>query len=492
MQRILYALLAVLFAAAAVAAVAARGSASGKPDVGSDRRVGSGGLIDADNTPTIARSPRSPGTIALVHRVDRPGFSAVLERSTNGGRSWTRTPLPLPAGLDRPYAPDVAFARDGTLYVTYVNLAGSGNVPDNLWISKSADGGRTLSAPVRIAGKLTFQARLAVDGKGTVHVTWLQADSVGLLTLAGAPAPVVATQSTDGGRTFTPPQRVSDPARELVGAASPVIDGKGRLAVLYEDFNGDRRDFENLEGPPWDKPFRLVITRPTPSGAFATGVQLEGNVVPTRRFLAFLPDFPSLAAGSGETLYVAWSDGRNGDEDVFLRRSADGGQTWSAAVRVNDNPKGDGTSQYLPTVAVAPDGRVDVIYLDRRRDRKNVMTDATLASSDDDGATFRTARLSSRSFDSRVGASASARLPVDFGSRLGLLAGDDSSLAAWTDSRLGTASTGRQDIFSAGYEIPSPPALGRTPVIAALAVLALVFALLTARTWRNDDVEKLD
>jgi hypothetical protein len=74
----------------------------------------------------------------------------------------------------------------------------------------------------------------------------------------------------------------------------------------------------------------------------------------------------------------------------------------------------------------------------------------------------------------------------------GLAAGDDSSLAAWTDSRLGTANTGRQDIFSAGYEIPSPPALGRTPVVAALAVLALVFALLTARTWRNDDVEKLD
>jgi len=491
MQRILYALLAVLFAAAAVAAVGARSSASGEPDVGSNRRVGSGGLIDANNTPSIARSPRSPDTIALVHRVDRPGFSAALEWSANGGRSWTRTALPLPAGLDRPYAPDVAFARDGTLYVTYVNLAGSGNVPDNLWISKSTDGGRTLSEPVRIAGKLAFQARLAVGRDGAVYVTWLQADSVGLLSLAG-PADVVAARSTDGGRTFTAPQRVSDPAREFVGAASPVIDGNGRLAVLYEDFNGDRRDFQNLDGPPWDKPFRLVITRPTPSGAFATGVQLEGDVVPTRRFLAFLPDFPSLAAGPGDTLYVAWSDGRNGDEDVFLRRSADGGQTWSAATRVNDNPKGDGTSQYLPTVDVAPDGRVDVIYLDRRRDRRNVMTDATLASSDDDGATFRTARLSSRSFDSRVGASASARLPVDFGSRLGLLAGDDSSLAAWTDSRLGTASTGRQDIFSAGYEIPSPPALGRAPVIAALALLALAFALLTARTWRTNEPDKLD
>lgn len=491
MQRVLYALLAAASAALAVAGIAVRSSASAEPDVGTNRRVDSGGLIDANNTPSIARSPRAPDTLALVHRIDRPRFSAALEWSANGGRSWRRTALPLPAGLDRPYAPDVAFARNGTLYVTYVNLAGAGNVPDNLWLSKSTDGGRTLSAPVRIAGKLTFQARLAVDGKGTLYVTWLQAESVGLLTLAGAPAPVVAAQSTDGGRSFTAPRRVSDPARELVGAASPVVDGQGRLAVLYEDFNGDSRDFGNLEGPPWDRPFRLVITRPTPSGAFATGVQLESDVVPTRRFLAFLPDYPSLAAGPGRTLYVAWSDGRNGDEDVFLRRSADGGQTWSAARRVNDNPKGDGTSQYLPKVDVAPDGRVDVIYLDRRRDHRNVMTDATLASSDDEGTTFRTVRLSSRSFDSRVGASASARLPVDFGSRLGLLAGNDGSLAAWTDSRLGSANTGRQDIFSAAYEIPARPALGRTAVIIALAVLAVAFALLTARTWRRDEGSNL-
>ena len=486
MKRIIFGVLASVFAVTALLAVAMRVSADDAPTVATNRLVNPPGLIDANNSPTIARSPRSPGTVVVTHRVDRPRFSARLEWSADEGRTWKSTALPLPAGLDRPFAPDAAFAPDGTLYITYVNLTGSGNVPANLWLATSSDGGRTLSAPVRIAGKLAFQARVAVDDEGVAHVIWLQAPEVGLLALAGPPSPVVAAHSTDGGRTFSRPQRVSDPARELVGAASPVIDADGQLAVLYEDFKDDRRDFQNLDGPPWEEPFGLVLTRRLDSGSFAAGVEFERGVVPTRRFLPFLPEFPSLAAGPDDVLYAAWADGRNGDEDVFLRRSVDDGRSWSTATRVNDNPKGDGTSQYLPRVDVAPDGRVDVIYLDRRRDRGDVMTDATLASSDDEGASFENVRLSSRSFDSRVGASASQRLPVDFGSRLGLASGSDRSLATWTDTRLGTADTGRQDVFFAAYETASLPGFARAPVIAVLIALALAFGALTASGRRAD------
>jgi hypothetical protein len=211
-------------------------------------------------------------------------------------------------------------------------------------------------------------------------------------------------------------------------------------------------------------------------------VQLEDGVLPDQRFLVYTPEFPSIAAGPGDTLYVAWSDARNGDEDVFLRRSVDGGATWSAATRVNDNPKGDGTSQYLPQVAIAPDGRVDVLFLDRRRDRKhNILMDATLATSNDGGRSFQNTRLSSQSFDSQVGSSAGPQFPVDFGSRLALASTNGQSLAAWTDTRLGSLATGRQDIFAATYEVSSPPSgLARVPVILALALLALVFAVLAA------------
>lgn len=484
MQRIVYGAIAIACAAAALLVVLLF-TADPDAEVAPNRRVNPARTIDANNSPSLTRDPRSADRVVATHRVDRPGFSAALDWSADGGRTWEGTALPLPRGLDRPYAPDAAFGTDGTLYVTYVNLQGTGNVPDNLWMASSSDGGRTLSAPVRVAGKLAFQARVAVDPKGTVHVTWLQGREVGLLALVGPPSPVVASRSDDGGRSFSRPVPVSSPRRALVGAASPVIDGDGQLVVLYEDFKDDRRDFENREGPPWERPFGLVVTRPVGKGGFAAGVELEKGVVPTRRFLAFLPEFPSLAAGPGDTLYVAWSDGRNGDEDVFLRRSDDDGRTWSPAKRVNDNPKADSTSQYLPRVDIAPNGRVDVLYLDRRRDKKNVMTDATLASSSDDGKSFRTTRLSSRPFDSRIGASAAMQLPVDFGSRLGLASADGRSLAAWTDTRLGSVDTGRQDVFSAVYEPPgSQGGLARKVLIGALLVLAAAFAAITARGWR--------
>jgi hypothetical protein len=488
MRRATLILLAVAFGAVALLAVVLRITGNSDTSVGANTLVNAPGIVDAHNSPSLARDPRDPEVVVETDRIDRPSFSAELDRSADGGRTWTSTALPLPRGLDRPYAPDLAFASDGTLYVTYVDLRGNGNVPADLWISKSTDGGRTLSAPVRIAGRLTFQARVAVDHTGTVYVTWLQASAAGFLSLIGPPSPIVLARSSDGGRTFSPPVQVSDPGRPLVGAATPVIDASGRLVVLYEDFKGDQRDFQNLPGPPWDHPFALVVTRPVGATAFAKGVELEAGLVPEQRFLVYTPEFPSIAAGPRDRLYVAWADARNGDSDVFLRRSDDGGASWSPAIRVNANPKGDGTSQYLPQVDVAPDGRVDVLYLDRSRDRRhNIMMDATLASSRDQGNSFQYARLSSRSFDSRVGSSAGPQLPVDFGSRLALASADRRSLAAWTDTRVGSVATGRQDVFAATYTIPVPPGgLEDLPVIAILTVLALAFAAfaLSPRTRR--------
>ena len=484
MRRTALALPAAACAAAALVGVGLRLTGGGS--VAKNVLVNKAGVVEAHNSPSVVRDPRAPRRIVITHRIDRPTFSAALNSSADGGRTWRTTPLPLPKGLDRPYAPDAAFSSDGTLYVTYVNLAGTGNVPANLWLAKSTDGGRTLSAPVRIAGRLAFQARVVVDPNRVVHLTWLQGREVALFQLVGPPSPIVATRSVDGGRTFSRPVQVSDPNRVRVGAATPVVDRRGRLVVLYEDFKSDRRDFQNLPGPAVSEPFALVVTRPVGDRGFAQGVELERRVVPTHRFLVFVPEFPSLAAGPGDSLYVAWADGRNGDEDVFLRRSGDGGRSWSGAKRVNDNRRRDGTSQTLPQVGVAPDGRVDVLFLDRRRDRRNVKADATLASSHDDGASFRNLRLSSRSFDSRVGSSAAPQFPVDFGSRLGLASADGRSLAAWTDTRLGSSDTGRQDVFAAAYDAPgSPSFLARWPVIAGLLVLALAFAA-GAATGRGD------
>ncbi len=84
------------------------------------------GIIDANNSPNLVRNPLRPASLAVAQRVDRPRFSGAIEWSGDSGTTWQHTALPLPAGLDRPYAPDIAFGPDGTLYVLYVNLTGPG------------------------------------------------------------------------------------------------------------------------------------------------------------------------------------------------------------------------------------------------------------------------------------------------------------------------------------------------------------------------------
>ena len=60
------------------------------------------------------------------------------------------------------------------------------------------------------------------------------------------------------------------------------------------------------------------------------------------------------------TVYVNWIDTRNGDPDVFVAASRDGGTTWEAPVRVNDDPKG--AVQMFTWMAVDPvDGSINVV-----------------------------------------------------------------------------------------------------------------------------------
>ncbi|MDP9019936.1 MAG: glycoside hydrolase [Actinomycetota bacterium] len=470
------------------------------PRDAADILVNPPGIITANNSPTVVRHPARPDHLVVAHRIDRPGFDALLEWSEDGGASWQATELPLPpdtpacaASPERtpcPYAPDVAFGPDGTLYVLYVHLEGRGNTPATLWLARSEDGGRSIESPVEVAGELTFQARLTVAPDGTVHVVWLQAANVGLNRLVG-PAPIVASYSEDGGRSFSGPVRVSDPARERVGAPSPVVDSGGDLVVLYEDFKDDRRDFENLEGPAHSGSFSLVLTRSQDGGSsFSPGVELEAGIVPTERFLVFLPEFPSLATGPDGVLYAAWHDGRNGDEDVFVRRSDDGGDSWTEAIRVNDNPVEDHTDQYLPQVAVAPDGRVDVLFYDRRADPANVMTQAYLASSTDAGASFTNVPVSSAAFSSEVGPSFGELYGTDFGTRVGLASDEGDAVATWTDTRLGDRDSGRQDVFATTVHGLGSSASPLWALVGGVAVLAGLVAWFVGTRSTGSDGRK--
>ena len=428
---------------------------------GSVRAVNGGagdlGDISAHNSPTVVRNPRDRRNLVVTNRIDSTDFSCAVHVSTDGGTTWARTRVPIPSGPGRKcYAADAAFGGDGTLHVSYVTLQGRGNTPSAVWVASSPDGGRTLGTPRKVAGELAFQVRIAADPARpkTLYVSWVQAREVGTLRFT-AGNPIVVSRSDDGGRRWGRAVRVSGPARSRVLAPSAVVGPQGALYVLYLDVKGDTLDYEGghdaFGGPPYAGRFALVVARSVDRGATWAESVVDDAVVPVRRFIAFLPPSPSIAVdrASGR-LYVAFHDGRDGDPDVRVWSLAPGAGTWSGPVRVNDTPVRDGTAQYLPKLAVAPDGRVDVVYYDRRDDaRANVFNRVSLQSSDDEARTFgpHTA-VSDVEFDSRIGFGSERDL-ADLGSRLGLVSDDDGAIAAWSDTRAGTDASSKQDLYVA-------------------------------------------
>ncbi len=446
--------------------------------------------IRSNNSPTVVRNPTSAGNLVVANRIDTPEYECALHVSIDGGAEWADTPLPLPEGEPKCFGPDAVFAADGTLYVSFVTLEGRGNTPNAGWIVRSTDGGRTFSEPVRALGRdLVFQLRLAVDPEDPrrVHLIWLQGEDVGFLKFAQPGNPILTTRSEDGGSTWSSTAQVSSPERGRAIAPAPAVGPDGELYVLYLDLQEDQLDYEGAHrgegGAPYPGPISLVLARSVDQGRNWGESLVADEIVPINRFVVFFPPSPSIAVAPDGRVYAAFHDARLGDADVRLWSLAKGSQAWEGPTRVNDTPERDGTSQYLPQVSVAPDGRLDVLYYDRRSDPENVMNHVSLQSSFDEGDSFTaSARLTSQPFSSMIGFGSPQDLPT-LGSRLALASTGDRALAVWTDTRAGTVPNNKQDLARAVVAFTEPKRLSPAAQDGlryggiALAVLGLLMLL---------------
>jgi len=87
---------------------------------------------------------------------------------------------------------------------------------------------------------------------------------------------------------------------------------------------------------------------------------------------------PAIAVESAN-IYVAWTDSRSGNRDVFFRRSTDSGSSWDDEILVNDDA--GSTDQYEPAIAADGSGNIYLAWTDYR----NADADIFSASGADSG-----------------------------------------------------------------------------------------------------------
>ena len=425
--------------------------------------------ININTSPVAASDPRRPEVMAVAGRVDAPRLNCTVSVTTTGGDAWRALDLPPAPGADNCFWPAVAFDGDGNLLVLYTPTGGPFNLPTALWLQRftpelAADG-----PPVRVAGALTFQPRLAVEGR-RVLVAWIAATeerATKFLGFGPPPNPVVLARSDDGGRTFAPPVTVSEPNR-LAVQPTLLAGPEGQVVIGALDLVADRftyqTEHEGRPGPPPAGPWRLVMWRSGDGGAtFGPAATVAEGLVPPQRVLVDLAPAPAFALDPArDRMYAAWETAR----DVMLSRSDDRGTTWSPPRRLGPAAGG----QFLPGVAVAPDGRVDVAYYDRSGDPDDVRAEVVLTSSSDGGRSFASTVLTDAPFDSMVGSFNGD--DVMLGSHVAVIAQAETTTVVWPDTTRGNRTTNVVDLVSATVEV-RPAAGGRVALVAGGVVLLL-------------------
>lgn len=361
---------------------------------------------NVDHLVAVSLGAMKPGSPV---RISNFGYTSI-----DGGRTWRTTPA---ANVhQRVHGDDaVTIARDGTIYHSYIAFDGiraprPDRASSGIFVRTSRDG-LSWNDPVPVVDHINtaipFEDKpwLAVDDaedsphRGNLYVAWTRFD------VYGSSRPEDKThiwfaRSRDGARTFTPPVQVSDTpgdaqdSDDTVEGAVPSVGVKGEVYLAWAGPAGLAFD-RSLDGGYTFGADRIVTSLPGGWDLPVPGITRHNGMPVTAVDHSRGPNRGAV--------YINWIDERNGDTDVFVVSSRDGGLAWSPPVRVNDDAKGNKRAQLFTWMAVDPaDGSVNVVFLDRR-DTNGTDNAVTLARSVDGGRTFVNHRVNRPPFPSNDG-----------------------------------------------------------------------------------------
>lgn len=343
---------------------------------------------DAANEPSIAVDPANPDNIAIGWRqfdtISSDFRQAGYAYSTDGGHNWT-TGI-IEEGIFRS---DPVLGANNFSKFFYYSLSTSGNYTCELF--NSVDGGATWLGSVPAYGGdkgwMTID-RTSSPGGGNIYC--FSRDDIATT--------IVMTRSIDGGQFFQP--LVNVPGNPGRGTLAVGVDGELYAAGL--SFNNGQFAFARSTNAP--------DSQATPVFEYSTQINLGGQ------FSSYTG--PNPGGLLGQTIIACDNSGSSGDStvyvlssvnppgadplDVNLIRSTNRGSSWSSPIRINDDP-GTSAWQWFGTMSVAPNGRIDVIWLDTRDDPGTYLSSLYYSFSEDNGETWSQNERLSTAFDPHVG-----------------------------------------------------------------------------------------
>lgn len=352
--------------------------------------------VNAEVEPMLARAPGDPQLLLAAWQQDRWSDGAaralVSAVSRDGGSSWTPHLHPLSrcggaaagsAGdFERTTDPWVDVGSDGTLHLMGLSLDGTpfaSRSRSAMLATRSTDGGRTWSAPQTLVldGDTRFNDKntLTVDTLDPrfVYAVWDRLDPAGN-------GPVLLARSTDAGASWEPAREVYVPPAPTGGSAQTIGN---RIAVLAA---GPHRGtlvnvFVQIEVSAGRTLNTVRVLRSTDRGLNwgASVLVADHRSVGTRDPTTgtAVRDggiIPAIAAAPDGSLWVAWQDSRfSGGVRDGIVVSRSTDGGLSWSTPVLASNSGTAAA-FTPTLHVREDGLVGLMYFDLRPDTSDAGT----------------------------------------------------------------------------------------------------------------------
>ncbi|MBI4535320.1 MAG: T9SS type A sorting domain-containing protein [Ignavibacteriae bacterium] len=344
----------------------------------------------------IVRHPHNPAILfASANTINlNTGFiSEGCYATTNSGLTWF--------GSDTCNGPPITF-HGGDPGITIDKngiflLIRLGRLTPGLYSHFSTDYGRNWSTQLTIATNDQDRATLTSDGNpassfyGRSYAVWVRFAS---------PYPVFFAYTDNGGTGWSAPVQINAPSQrgqggEVAMGPNGVVNVCWAAVINVSPFTEDFVGFASSSngGATWTVR-ENVFDMNGIAGTFPTKGNIRVNGLPRI-------DVDKSGGSRNGWIYVVTTQ-RNlapagSDPDIILNRSTDGGATWSAGIRVNQDALNNGKFQYFPAIHVDDFGGVNVLYYDDR----NTSSDSAgvfVARSVDGGNTWTDHQISDHTF----------------------------------------------------------------------------------------------